>query len=141
MGAYVASSFLRTAITSARLCAPPRIPLVLSLCKCGRQQGHQPGCSNYASLSRTGNTLYMHVHFWPGETAAMAGLKNQVKPARLMATGPQVKFAQEELRVRFPGLPAKAPGDPVTTPASSVRENRPPRKAVCRRRASHTWTL
>ena len=23
--------------------------------------------SNYASFTRTGNTLYMHVHFWPGE--------------------------------------------------------------------------
>ena len=23
--------------------------------------------SNYASFTRTGNTLYMHVHFWPGD--------------------------------------------------------------------------
>ena len=75
----------------------------------------QPGRSNYASFSRSGNTLYMHVHFWPGETVALAGLANQVKSAHLLATGQEVKFNQEEFRVRFTGLPLKAPDDPVTT--------------------------
>ena len=45
----------------------------------------QPSRSNFASFSRNGNTLYMHVHFWPGETVALAGLTNQVKSARLLA--------------------------------------------------------
>src|SRR5207249_5824000 len=27
----------------------------------------QPRRSNYASFTRKGNTLYMHVHFWPGD--------------------------------------------------------------------------
>jgi alpha-L-fucosidase len=40
---------------------------------------------------------------------------NQVKSARLLATGAAVKFEQEKFRVRFTGLPAKAPDDPVTT--------------------------
>ncbi len=75
----------------------------------------QPGRSNYAGFSRDGNTLYMHVHFWPGETVALAGLMNKVKSARLLATGQEVKFNQEEFRVRFTGLPLKAPDDPVTT--------------------------
>jgi alpha-L-fucosidase len=57
----------------------------------------------------------MHVHFWPGETVALGGLMNQVKSARLLATGAPVKFEQEKFRVRFTGLPAKAPDDPVTT--------------------------
>ena len=75
----------------------------------------QPRRSNYASFTRKGNTLYMHVHFWPGETVALAGLMNQVKSARLLATGKDVKFEQDKFRVRFVNLPAKAPDDPVTT--------------------------
>src|SRR6516225_6249814 len=47
----------------------------------------QPRRSNYASFTRKGNTLYMHVHFWPGETVSLGGLMNQVKAARLVATG------------------------------------------------------
>jgi alpha-L-fucosidase len=75
----------------------------------------QPARSNYASFTRKGNTLYMHVHFWPGETVALAGLMNQVKSGRMLATGAPVKFEQEKFRVRFTGLPVKAPDDPVTT--------------------------
>jgi len=75
----------------------------------------QPRRSNFAGFTRDGNTLYMHVHFWPGETVALAGLMNRVKSARLLATGKEVKFQQEEFRVRFTGLPSKAPDEPVTT--------------------------
>jgi alpha-L-fucosidase len=75
----------------------------------------QPGRSNYAGFTRDGNTLYMHVHFWPGETVALAGLMNKVRSARLLATGKEVKFDQEEFRVRFTGLSSKAPDEPVTT--------------------------
>ena len=75
----------------------------------------QPGRSNYASFSRKGNTLYMHVHFWPGQTVVIAGLRNQVKSARMLATNQDVKFEQDQFRVRFPGQPEKAPDDPVTT--------------------------
>jgi alpha-L-fucosidase len=75
----------------------------------------QPGRSNYASFSRKGNTLYMHIHFWPGSTLAVSGLMNQVKSAKFVATGQNVKFDQDKFRVRFVGLPEKAPDDPVTT--------------------------
>ncbi len=100
----------------------------------------QPGRSNYASFSREGNTLYMHVYFWPGETVSLAGLQNKVKSARLLGSGKDVKFDQEEFRIRFTGLPSKAPDDPVTTLALEldgepkqdniwVRKDRP-RRAV-----------
>jgi alpha-L-fucosidase len=46
---------------------------------------------------------------------ALAGLMNQVKSAHLLATGQEVKFNQEDFRVRFTGLPSKAPDEPVTT--------------------------
>jgi alpha-L-fucosidase len=71
--------------------------------------------SNYASFTRTGNTLYMHVHFWPGEYVAISGLKVKVKSARLLKTGGEVKFTQDEFQTKFIDLPGKAPDYPVTT--------------------------
>ncbi len=75
----------------------------------------QPTRSNYASFTRKGSTLYMHVHFWPGETVSLAGLLVPVKSARLLAGGEKVSVNQEKFRVRFTGLPQKAPDQPVTT--------------------------
>lgn len=71
--------------------------------------------SNYASFTRRGNTLYMHVHFWPGEYVAVSGLLTKVKSARMLATGNPVKFEQDRFRVRLLGLPKQAPDKPVTT--------------------------
>jgi alpha-L-fucosidase len=71
--------------------------------------------SEFANFTREGNTLFMHVHYWPGETVALGGLASRVKSARLAATGKEVTFEQEPFRVRFTGLPEKAPDDPVTT--------------------------
>jgi len=70
--------------------------------------------SEFANFTRKGNTLYMHVHFWPGETVALGGLKNKVLSARLLADGKPVEFQQEQFRVRFTGLPKTAPDHPVT---------------------------
>ena len=75
----------------------------------------QPRRSNYASFTRKGNTLFAHVHFWPGDTAVVAGLMTRVKSAKLLATGQRVEFTQDAMRVRLTGLPEKAPADPVTT--------------------------
>jgi alpha-L-fucosidase len=75
----------------------------------------QPRRSAFASFSRKGNTLYMHVHYWPGSTVPLAGLMNRVQSARLVATGKPVKFEQDKFRVRFTGLPETAPDSPVTT--------------------------
>jgi alpha-L-fucosidase len=71
--------------------------------------------NNYASFTRKGNTLYMHVHFWPGDTVAMSGLKTQVKSARLLATNKKVECQQDAYRVRLTGLPAAPPDHPITT--------------------------
>jgi alpha-L-fucosidase len=71
--------------------------------------------SNYANFTRKGNTLYMHIYFWPGDTAALAGLMTGVRSARMFATGQKVAFEQDRFRVRFTGLPAEAPDHPVTT--------------------------
>lgn len=71
--------------------------------------------SEFANFTRQGNTLYMHVYFWPGETVALAGLMTKVKSARLFASEREVKFEQDRFRVRFTGLPEERPDHPVTT--------------------------
>jgi alpha-L-fucosidase len=75
----------------------------------------QPRRSSYASFTRTGNTLFMHVHFWPGEDVAISGLMVKVKSARLLKDGRSVMFAQDPYRVHLTGLPYDAPDTPVTT--------------------------
>jgi alpha-L-fucosidase len=75
----------------------------------------QPRRSNYASFTRKGNALFMHVHFWPGDYVAVAGLQTQVKSARFFASGEKIAFQQDPYRVRLTGLPAEAPDHPVTT--------------------------
>ena len=75
----------------------------------------QVDSSNFAGFTRKGNTLYMHVYFWPGDTIALGGLTTGVKSARLFATNQPVRFEQERFRVRFLGLPKEAPDQPATT--------------------------
>ena len=76
----------------------------------------QPRRSRNGSFSRHGNTLYFHVHFWPGgDGLAFAGLQTKVKSVSLLATGQQVSFDQDAYHLRFKGLPEKAPDDPITT--------------------------
>ncbi len=87
-----------------------------------RTEKCQPRRSNYAGFTRNGNTLYMHIHFWPGEVATIGGMMTKVKSARLLATGKEVKVEQDKFRVRFMGLPAAAPDDPVTTIAIECEE-------------------
>jgi alpha-L-fucosidase len=82
----------------------------------------------YANYTRRGNTLYMHISPWLGETpasnwldffnppcvVAIGGLRAEVKSARLFASGKTVKFEQGDQYVRFTGLPVEAPDSPVT---------------------------
>jgi alpha-L-fucosidase len=70
--------------------------------------------SNYASFPQTGNTLSMHIDFWPGEAAASA-LNPRVKSVHLLKTRTDMKSPQNEFKARFFGLPKKAPDFPVTT--------------------------
>ncbi len=85
--------------------------------------------SEYANYTRRGNTLYVHVYNWPGETlaanwvpfftpqsvVAIGGLRAKVLSAKMFATGKPVKFEQGDQYVRFMGLPIVAPDQPATT--------------------------
>lgn len=75
----------------------------------------QPRRSNYASFTRKGNTLYMHVHFWPGDYVAISGLRCRVNAAHLVKSGHSVKFTQDPYQTKLIGLPKAAPDAPVTT--------------------------
>ncbi len=59
-------------------------------------------------------TAYVHVFFWPGTEAVVAGVKNKVKGAWLLATGEELAFRQEGDRIIIEGLPARPP-DPIDT--------------------------
>ncbi len=92
--------------------------------------------SAFADFTRTGNKLYVHVHFWPGDTVSVGGLTNKVLSAKLYPSGQAVQVQQDPFRTQFIGLPASAP-DPLVTVIEvecdgepnqntlNIRENRP----------------
>lgn len=69
----------------------------------------------FSNCTRKGNTLYLHIHFWPGESASITGLKTRVKSARFLVSGQPVKFQQDDIRVHFLNMPREAPDSPLTT--------------------------
>ena len=69
----------------------------------------QPRRGNYLSYTLKGNTLFAHVHYWPGDTVVVANLINKVMSARFHGSGQPVRFEQDGYRVRLLGLPKKAP--------------------------------
>jgi alpha-L-fucosidase len=75
--------------------------------------------STYANFTARGNTLYMHVHFWPSggqaSDVAISGLRNKVLSAKILKTGQSGAVAQDGFRTHITGLPATAPDSPVTT--------------------------
>jgi alpha-L-fucosidase len=73
---------------------------------------------NVAGYTRKGNTLYTHVHFWPGDTVTVGGIKTKVTSAKLLASSKPVQFTQKGSQLLFTGLPSKAPDDPVTVIAA-----------------------
>ena len=95
--------------------------------------------SQFANFTRDGSRLYVHVHYWPGETVSIGGLKNKVLSAKLHPSGQAVKFQQDDFRTQFTGLPASAP-DPLVSvievecdgepqqDMKNIRTNRPRRE-------------
>jgi alpha-L-fucosidase len=75
----------------------------------------QPWRPSYATFTRKGNTLYMHVHFWPGGDVSLSGLLVKVQSAHFLRTKQPIKFVQDANRTHLTGLPMKAPDSPVTT--------------------------
>jgi alpha-L-fucosidase len=57
----------------------------------------------------------MHVHFWPGDYAAISGLRTRVTSAHLVKTGVEVKFTQDDFLTKFVGPSEEASDWPLTT--------------------------
>ncbi len=87
---------------------------------------------NIEAFTRKGNTLYVHVHFWPGETVTVGGVTTKVKSAKLLATGRPVKFTQKGRQLIFSSLPAHAPDELVTVIAADC-ESEPVQDALSSR--------
>ena len=82
----------------------------------------------FSNYTRRGNTLYIHVYNWPGDTPAeewlsfyqpssviaIGGLQAKVLSARFLPTGTAVSFEQNQFSLRLTGLPKNAPDTPVT---------------------------
>jgi alpha-L-fucosidase len=80
------------------------------------------------NYTRRGNTLYVHVYNWPGDTPAeqwltfyqpptviaIGGLKAKAKSARFLTSGTAASFEQDKLSLRFTNMPKTAPDTPVT---------------------------
>lgn len=60
------------------------------------------------AFTRKANTLYYHVHSWPGSELAIGGLVCKIKRVKLVG-GWEVGFRQERDRLVIFGLPEKAP--------------------------------
>jgi alpha-L-fucosidase len=82
--------------------------------------GCQPTRCRFGSFSRKGNTLFLHVYYWPGSTVSIAGLMNKVQSARLLGTGQKVTFKQDAYSLSFTGLPESPPDTPITTIAMEL---------------------
>jgi len=93
----------------------------------GTERGSYSWNSN-ANYTRRGTTLYIHQHYWPSNSpaaewlpffqpatvVAIGGLKTKVKSVRLLKSGQNVPFVQDEFSLRLTGLPTQAPDFPAT---------------------------
>jgi len=70
------------------------------------------------------NRVYLHIFYWPGKTACVAGIKNRVVKASILATGEEIPFEQREDRLFIFGLPRR-PLDPMDTVIVLELEGRP----------------
>lgn len=64
---------------------------------------------NHGTWTVKGNTAYLHMLRWAGETCVVAGLECQVQSARYLATGEPITFRQEDDKLFLTGLPATPP--------------------------------
>ena len=89
-------------------------------------------------FTRRGNTLYVHVYFWPSETPAaewltfyqpstvlaIGGVQAKVLSAKMLKTGQKIAFIQDDISVRLTRLPSTPPDDLITV--IELQCDRPP---------------
>ena len=94
----------------------------------GTQGGASVSFGNYTNFTRKGNTLYIHVYFWPSHTpaaqwldfyqpptvVAIGGVRCKVLSAKLLKTGKPLTVHQDAISLRITGLPEQAPDSPTS---------------------------
>jgi len=94
----------------------------------GTDGGASISFGNYDNFTRKGNTLYVHVYFWPAGTpaaewlsfyqppavVAIGGVQAKVLSARVLKTGQPIQFTQDKISLRLTGVPVTPPDDLVT---------------------------
>ncbi|MBU1734146.1 MAG: alpha-L-fucosidase [Verrucomicrobia bacterium] len=90
------------------------------------REGYNGDWAMQGSFTIKGNTLYMLVRRWPGESLTFGGLQCRIKKATLLGRTKHrlVKFVQQGTRVMVTGLPKTSP-DPVC-PVLRFDCDRPP---------------
>jgi len=71
-----------------------------------------------------GTTTYTVFYFWHGRETVIAGVGNQVREVRMVATGERITFTQTGDRVFLTGLPESRPG---VLPVVAMELDSPPR--------------
>ncbi|MBS7606054.1 MAG: alpha-L-fucosidase [Candidatus Bathyarchaeia archaeon] len=76
-------------------------------------------------VTAKGNKVYVHVFYWPGKSEiCIAGIKNRVTGARMLAADKTLPSEQREDRLFIKGLP-KRPPDPIDTVIALELEGEP----------------
>jgi len=60
-------------------------------------------------FTRRGENVYLHVHWWPGDTVVLPYVKERVRSARVVGSGERAKIVRRGDRVFLTGLPRRAP--------------------------------
>ncbi|MGQ9513973.1 MAG: alpha-L-fucosidase [Thermoproteota archaeon] len=82
------------------------------------------GQAHLGQVTTKGNTVYVHIMFWPGSEMCIAGIKNRVLSVNFLATGKKLPFEQQSDRLFVRGLPARAP-DPIDTVVEIELDGKP----------------
>lgn len=68
----------------------------------------------YAGLTRKGNTLFVHVHAWPGSEIRIGAIMTKAVSAHFVASRKKILMEQDSERIRLYSLPKKPPDHPIT---------------------------
>jgi len=82
------------------------------------------GQAHLGHVTAKGNTVYIHVCYWPGRQTVVAGIANRVLKAYMLATGRNLPFDQQKDRLFVQGLPSNSP-DPIDTVIALEIEGKP----------------
>lgn len=82
------------------------------------------GAHHLGYVTAKGNKAYIHVLYWPGGEMCIAGIKNKVLRAYMLATENPLPFEQKDDRLFIHGLPPR-PLDPINTVVALELDGKP----------------